>query len=185
LARLCPAKGLDLFVDAYLEIMNRGNFPELEIRVAGGMTAEDEPYLAEQKNKLDAAGLLDRATFSPNVDRAGKQAFLRNLSVFSVPARFPEAFGLYVLEALAAGVPVALPREGAFPEILEATEGGLLYEENKPFVIADALEDLLGRPDQARSMGCRGHKLVAERFSNERLAQELIDNILAPALART
>ena len=180
LARLCPLKGLDLLVDAYLEIMNRGNYHELELRVAGGMTTEDKPYLAEQKNKLDAAGLLDKSTFSPNVDRNGKLAFLRELSVFSVPARFPEAFGLYVLEALAAGVPAVLPRKGAFPEILEATGGGLLYEENQPSALADALEDLLSRPDEARSIGLHGHEIVTKRFSNERLAKELVDNILAP-----
>lgn len=162
--------------------MKRGNHPELELRVAGGMTTEDKPYLAEQKNKLDAAGLSDKSTFSPNVDRNGKLAFLRELSVFSVPARFPEAFGLYVLEALAAGVPAVLPRKGAFPEIIEATGGGLLYEENQPSALADALEDLLSRPDEARSIGLHGHETVTTRFSNERLAKELVDNILAPDL---
>ncbi len=180
LARLCPLKGLDVFVDAYLEIMKRGSHPQLELRVAGGLTSDDEPYLAEQKKKLDAVGLLDKATFLPNVDRNGKLAFLRDLTAFSVPARFPEAFGLYVLEALAAGVPVVLPREGAFPELVEITEGGLLYEENEPASLANALEDLLSRPNEAHAMGRRGHEIVAERFSNERLANELVDNILAP-----
>ncbi|MFP6901037.1 MAG: glycosyltransferase family 4 protein [Opitutales bacterium] len=185
LARLCPLKGLDVFVDAYLEIMQRGNHPELELRVAGGMTKEDEPYLNEQKKKLDAAGLLDKATFLPNVDREEKLTFLRDLTVFSVPARFPEAFGLYVVEALAAGVPVVLPEEGAFPEIVESTGGGLLYKPNEPGALADALEDLLSRPREAHAMGCRGHDAVVERFSNERLAIELIDNVLAqtPAIA--
>lgn len=180
LARLCPLKGLDVFVDAYLEIMKRGNHPQLELRVAGGMTSDDEPYVAEQKKKLDDAGLLDKTTFLPNVDRKEKLAFLRDLTAFSVPAQFPEAFGLYVLEALAAGVPVVLPREGAFPELVEITEGGIIYEENDPASLANALEDLLSRPDEAHAMGNRGHKIVAERFSNARLAKELVDNILAP-----
>ena len=180
LARLCPLKGLDLFVDAYLEIMKRGNNPELELRVAGGMTSDDEPFVDEQKNKLDAAGLLDKSTFRPNVDRNEKMAFLRDLSIFSVPVRFPEAFGLYVLETLAAGVPAVLPRKGSFPELIEATGGGLLYDESQPFALADALEDLLSRPDEARSMGLQGQKMVRQRFSNEHLAKELVDNILAP-----
>ena len=175
LARLCPLKGLDLLVDAYLEIMKRGNQPELELRVAGGMTDDDAPYVEEQKEKIRAAGLDGQTTFLPNVDREGKLAFLRDLTLFSVPSRYPEAFGLYVVEALAAGVPVVLPRTGAFPEILEATEGGLLYQPEKTSALPDALENLLSRPEEAHAMGIRGHETVAERFSNKTLAGELVD----------
>jgi glycosyltransferase involved in cell wall biosynthesis len=160
--------------------MKRGNNPELELRVAGGMTNDDQPFVDEQKNKLDAAGLLDKTTFRPNVDRNEKMAFLRDLSIFSVPVRFPEAFGLFVLETLAAGVPAVLPRKGSFPELIETTGGGLLYDESQPSALADALEDLLSRPDEARSMGLQGQKIVRQRFSNEHLAKELVDNILAP-----
>jgi glycosyltransferase involved in cell wall biosynthesis len=180
LARLNPLKGLDLLVEAYMEIMRRGNHPDLELRVAGGMTDDDEPYVDEQKKKLDASGLLGKATFLPNVDREKKLAFLGDLSVFSVPARLPEAFGLYVLEALASGVPVVLPRKGAFPELIEVTKGGLLYEKNEPVPLADALEDLLARPEEAHAMGQCGHEAVLHGFSNLHLAKELVDNILAP-----
>ncbi len=164
--------------------MKRGTHPELELRIAGGMTSADKPYVAEQKKKLADAGLLEKAIFSPNVDRNEKLAFLRDLTAFSVPARCPEAFGLYVLEALAAGVPVVLPREGAFPELVETTKGGVLYEENEPIALANALDDLLSRPDEARAMGRRGHEVVSERFSNEHLAKEFVENVLAriPAL---
>lgn len=184
LARLCPLKGLHVLVDAYIEIMKRGNHPELELRVAGGMTDEDEPYVEEQKKKLRASDLLDKATFLPNVDRDGKITFLRDLTVFSVPSQFPEAFGLYVLEALAAGVPVVLPEEGAFPELVKTTNAGVLYGPNDSTALAHALENLISRPDEAHAMGLRGHEIVSERFSNERLATELVDNVLAqiPAL---
>ena len=175
LARLCPLKGLDLLVDAYLEIMKRGNHPELELRIAGGMTAADAPYVDEQKEKIRAAGLDGQTTFLPNVDRDGKLAFLRDLTLFSVPSRYSEAFGLYVVEALAAGVPVVLPHTGAFPEIIEATEGGLLYQPEKPSALPDALENLLARPEEAHAMGIRGHEAVAKRFSNKTLAVELVD----------
>ncbi len=175
LARLCPLKGLDLLVDAYLEIMKRGNHPELELRIAGGMTDDDAPYVEEQKEKIRAAGLDGQTTFLPNVDRDGKLAFLRDLTLFSVPSRYPEAFGLYVVEALAAGVPVVLPHAGAFPEIIEATDGGLLYQSGKISALPDALENLLSRPEEAHAMGLRGHEAVTERFSNKTLAVELVD----------
>ena len=65
--------------------------------------------------------------------------FLKELSVFCVPARLPEAFGLYVIEAMAAGVPVVLPDHGSFPEIIEETKGGLLYSKDEPGGLVNSL----------------------------------------------
>jgi hypothetical protein len=56
--------------------------------------------------------------FFPNLSRAEKIDFLQGLTVFSVPALYGEAFGLYLIEALAAGVPVVQPRHAAFPELV-------------------------------------------------------------------
>ena len=111
--------------------------------------------------------------------------FLRDLTAFAVPSQFPEAFGLYVLEALAAGVPVVLPDDGAFPELVETTKGGVIYEPNDSSALAHALERLISQPNEAHAMGLRGHEIVGERFSNKRLVTELVDNVLAqiPALA--
>ena len=68
-----------------------------------------------------------------------------------------------------------LPHAGAFPEIIEATEGGLLYQPEEPSALPDALENLLSRPEEAHAMGLRGHEAVTERFSNKTLAVELVD----------
>jgi glycosyltransferase involved in cell wall biosynthesis len=108
--------------------------------------------------------LGDRAEFLPNLDRAAKAAFLQSLAVFSVPATYGEAFGMYVLEAQAAGVPVVQPRHGAFPEVLAATGGGLLCEPNQPAALAAALDQLLGDPTLARQLGAAGHQAVQEKF---------------------
>ncbi|MAS79554.1 MAG: hypothetical protein CMI25_04000, partial [Opitutae bacterium] len=124
-------------------------------------------------------------TFHPNVNREQKIDFLRKLTVFSVPARYPEAFGLYVVEALAAGVPVVLPDSGAFPELVEQTQGGRIYRPNEPNALVEALEPLLDNPDQAKGMGLVGHQSVARDFSNEQLAKRLVENILAPLQGRT
>ena len=60
------------------------------------------------------------------VSRSSRSNFLRSLTVLSVPARSGEAFGLYLIEAMAAGIPAVQPRLGAFPELIEATGGGVL-----------------------------------------------------------
>ena len=58
--------------------------------------------------------------------------FLQGLDVLSVPTTYREPKGLYVLEALANGVPVVQPRHGSFPELIEATGGGLLVNPDDP-----------------------------------------------------
>jgi len=177
LARQCPLKGLDLLVDAYLEIMKRGNHPDLELRVAGGMTGDDNAYVHEQKKKLKAAGLLEKTSFYPNLDRDEKLAFLRDLALLCVPSRYPEAFGLYVLEALAAGIPVVLPSVGAFPEIIQATQGGRLYDPKKPEHLPDALEASLANPVELKQTGLRGHQAVSKQYSNQALANRLVETL--------
>jgi glycosyltransferase involved in cell wall biosynthesis len=179
LARLCPLKGLDILVDAFLLLKEMDKFPDLRLEIAGGMTAEDELFVDEQRRKLTQAGLAEYFSIRPNVNR-DKLEFLRKLSVFSVPARYQEAFGLYVIEALAAGVPVVLPQGGAFPELVEQTQGGRIYQPNEPDALAESLQALLENPSQAKRMGLAGHESVSRDFSNEQLAKRLVDNILAP-----
>jgi glycosyltransferase involved in cell wall biosynthesis len=185
LARLCPLKGLDILVDAFIILKETDGFPDLRLEIAGGMTAEDEPFVDEQRRKLAQAGLSDCSRIRPNVDRKDKLDFLGKLSVFSVPARYPEAFGLYVIEALAAGVPVVLPESGAFPELVEQTQGGCIYQPNEPDTLAEALEPLLRNPEQAKTMGLAGHESVSRDFSNEQLAKRLVDNVLSPLKRHT
>ena len=185
LARLCPLKGLDILADAYLLLKEGGKFPDLRLELAGGMTAEDEPFVDEQRRKLTQAGLSDFSSIKPNIDRNEKLNFLRKLSVFSVPARYPEAFGLYVVEALASGVPVVLPHSGAFPELVEQTKGGLVYQPNDPSTLAESLEALLIDPEQSKKIGLNGHEVVSRDFANENLASRLLDNVLSPLQEQT
>ncbi len=180
LARLCPLKGLDLLVDSFIELKESGKHLTLRLEVAGGMTDEDESFVDEQRRKLTQSGWLDYARIVPNLNRQEKIDFLRGLSVFCVPARYQEAFGLYVVEALAAGVPVVLPGEGAFPEIVETTHGGLLYDPLINGGLSESLDKMLSDPLKAKEMGMRGSQSVFRNYANEKLAQSLVDRILSP-----
>lgn len=170
-ARMCREKGLPLAVDTFIEIRRRGRVPDLKLRVGGGCGPSDEPVVAEQKQKLAGAGLIEEVRFFPNVTREQKIEFLRGLTVFCTPALYGEAFGLYVIEALAAGVPVVQPRHGAFPELIEQTGGGLVAEPNAR-ALADAVESLLRDPARARALGAAGRRAVQERFSIQALAKQ-------------
>jgi glycosyltransferase involved in cell wall biosynthesis len=171
LARMCPVKGLADLVEAFI-ILKRGSaHRRLRLRVAGARTPSDEPYVRKIQRRLRSVGLIDEVDFLPNIDRENKLEFLRSLSVFSVPAKYDEAFGLYVLESLASGVPVVEPRRGALPELLEATGGGILCEPDSPESLADAIGSLLSDPERARALAEQGRKAVLKEFSADRMAK--------------
>ena len=179
-ARICPEKGLDLLVDAFIELKKSDQHKELRLAIAGTLPSENIIYLEEQKNKISRAGLDDFVEFETNLSRSDKIRFLKGLSLFCVPARFPEAFGLYVIEAMAAGVPVVLPDHGSFPEIIEETRGGLLYAKDEPSGLIHAMSTMLSDKLQAKQLAQQGRAAVHEKYSNDRLARELVENILAP-----
>lgn len=173
LARMCEDKGLPLLVDAFLELCRRGRIEDPLLRLAGVELADDEPLVATLTERIDAAGLSDRVELLPNLAPTAKVELLQSLTVFCVPAHADEAFGLYVLEANAAGVPVVAPRHAAFPEILERTGGGLLCEPEDAVALAEALEGLLGDPERSRALGALGRAGVREHFTAARMAAEV------------
>ena len=181
-ARMCREKGLDTLVEAYLLLKQRPARRALRLHVGGGCGPADEAFVQQLKHKLAAAGALPDTQFFPNVDHAAKLAFYRGLSVFSTPALYGEAFGLYLLEALAAGVPVVQPRHAAFPEIVEATGGGMLCAPGDPKALADAIEGLLGEPAAAQRLGQRGRDKVLRDFTMAGMAGHFIAAI-EPLLA--
>ena len=98
--------------------------------------------------------------------------FLHGLDVLSVPTTYHEPKGLYVLEALANGVPVAQPAHGSFPELVEATGGGLLVEPDNPERLAEGLHRLMDDRAGREAMGRRGQEAVHARFTARRMAEE-------------
>lgn len=173
-ARMCPEKGLDTLAAAYIQLRQRDRVKNLRLRIGGGCGAGDEPFVNSLRKRLSDANYLKDVEFFPNVDRAAKVKFLQSLSVFSVPVRCTEAFGLYLIEAMAAGVPVVQPRTGTFPELIEATGGGITYEGDSN-ALAAALEELLSNPERARSLGQAGKRAALEKFSAEAMAQSTLD----------
>ena len=174
LAHLFAAKGLDHLVDAFIRLKKRPELNSLRLKIAGTMTDADEPFVEAMKKQLDEAGVLESASFHPNITREEKIELLKSLSVLSVPAAHGEAFGLYVIEAMAAGVPVVQPRSGGFPEIIERTGGGILYESDDVDAYDSALTELLLQPEKAREMGVRGRKSIFQYFTIERMTQEIL-----------
>lgn len=182
LARIAPEKGLHVLVDAFTILAEKPEFQDLQLRVAGYLGAKDRPYYLALERKLADAGLIGRYDFLGEVDRPAKISFLRSLTVFSVPTVYREAKGLFVLEALANGVPVVQPNHGSFPELLEATGGGILVEPDSPEALADGLAELLHDPGICKQLGRRGRASVLQNFDDVTMAKrtaEFYERILS------
>jgi len=88
----------------------------------------------------------------------------------STPALYGEAFGLYIIEAMAAGIPVVQPRHSAFPELIAATGGGVICDPTAEG-LAQSIEQLLHDPIALGTLGEAGRKAVFQQFSVERMAE--------------
>lgn len=177
LARQIPGKGLHTLVDAF--ILLAAKIPAARLTVAGTTTDADRKFIRQQQAKLKAAGLSDRVTWRENLDVAEKIAHLRSLTVLSVPATYGEAFGLYVVEALACGVPVVEPDHAGLGELVRATGGGLLCRPADPASLAESLERVLTAPALRQSLADSGWSAVHREYTSDRMAADFEQVLLA------
>jgi len=172
--RLCPEKGLDSLIDAYIKLRHSGRIPNLKLAVGGGCQPMDEPFVEEQKNKLRKARLMDEVTLEVNIDRDRKLKFYSQLTLLSVPALYGEAFGLYIVEAMASGVPIIAPDDASFPEMVEETGAGVVFKKDSKETLANTIEELLLSPEQLKKYAKAGRTAAANTFNIQQMASSYI-----------
>lgn len=175
LARLAPEKGLHLLVDAFMQLREMPGMEHAELKVAGYLGAQHKQYAEEQFAKLNGAGLGGEYRYVGEVDRHGKVEFLHSIDVMSTPTIYREPKGLFVLEALASGVPVVQPEHGAFPELLAATGGGHLFPPGDASALATKLAELLADRAESRRLGMEGCRAVHQKYHADAAAAATID----------
>jgi glycosyltransferase involved in cell wall biosynthesis len=166
-ARIAPEKGLHVLADAYKLVREAGFNCTLE--AAGYMAPEQRPYLNAIEKHLQAGGLDFK--YHGALDRAQKIAYLESLDVLSTPTVYADPKGLFVLEAMAAGVPVVQPDHGAFPEIIRKTGGGILVTPENPQSLADGLLTILRDRELRGDLGRRAYAGVREHYRVDTMAQ--------------
>jgi len=112
--------------------------------------------------------------FHDDFEEQGLRDYLEKVSVVSVPVRNGEAFGIYLLECMVSGIPVVQPKLGAFPEIVELSGGGVIYEENTPEVLAQVLAKLLSDPEEMDRLSRNGKEGVDKHFHIDVQAERMI-----------
>jgi len=175
LCRMSEYFGLGIIVDAFIILKKNPKYSDLKLYLTGGYTGDDKPFVKKMLNNLTNAGIIADVTVFESFDLKYRLEFLKSLSLLSVPVPGGEAFGAYQVEALAAGVPIVQPNVGGYPEFVEATGGGIIYEPNDSEHLAAAISSLLDDPERVRRMGKQGRKVVMERFSMNNMANSILD----------
>ncbi len=164
-ARVAPEKGLHLLVEAYGIMREEMGLPPSRAQAAGYLG--DANYLAGIQHP--------EFKYHGEMSRQDKLRFLSALDVFSTPSTYAEPKGLSVLEAMAAGVPVVLPRHGAFPEMVGRTGGGLLFEPGDTRDLAAKLMQLYRDPQLRWRLGQSAASGVRKHYSAEQSARTTIE----------
>jgi glycosyltransferase involved in cell wall biosynthesis len=174
-ARIAPEKGLHVLAEAYVRFRKRAGSADVRLEAAGYMDASQAPYLETARSTLTRAGLATEFSYRGAIDRQGKLDFLRSLDVLSVPATYDEPKGMFLLEAMASGVPVVQPRRGAFTEVVEKTGGGLLVAPDDPEALAEGLHRVWSDPSTAASLGQRAYDGARAHYTIEQSTTRLLD----------
>lgn len=174
LARMVPEKGLHVLIDAYLHLRRLPGLEHTRLKIAGWAGPGQQSYVDQQLAKLREAGCLSDVEYLGTVDRAQKLAFLQSIDVLSVPTTYRDPKGLFVLEALATGVPVVQPDHGAFPELIAATAGGYLVPPDDPLALAQKLAEVLLNLDGTRHVGRSAAQVVRTKFNSQVAAEATV-----------
>ena len=172
-SRVSSHNGFDKIVDAFIAIKTEKEFSDLTLHVCGGYTADDKPFISEQIKKIKERGFKSSVKIYPEFIGSSKQDFLSSIDIMSVPVRKHDAYGLYILESNAAGIPVVQPATGAFPEILEMTGGGILYDPDTVEELTASLKTLLRNKELAVAYGKTGNKAVMDKLTLDHMSSDL------------
>jgi len=168
--RINAHNGFDKLVDAFIKLKSQNTLPGLTLHVSGGYTGVDKSFITEQIRKVKETGLKSFIRIYPEFHGNSKQEFFSNIDVMSVPVRKYDGYGLYLLEANAAGVPVVQPSTGAFPEIIAKTGGGIAYSSDDIDGLTESLKNMLNNKARMAEMGAKGKEKVLQELSLEKMS---------------
>jgi glycosyltransferase involved in cell wall biosynthesis len=171
--RISSQNGFDKLVDAFIDLKSGNSLPGLTLHVSGGYTGDDKPFISEQIRKIKSNGLKSFVRIYPEFQGNSKQEFFSNIDIMSVPVRKHDGYGLYILEANAAGIPVVQPATGAFPEIIARTKGGITYSPDNASELSATILNLLNENELRLRLGKQGKENVLNELSLEKMSEGL------------
>ncbi len=162
IGRLVPRKGFDTAIRALVSI--RKTIPDVRYVIIG-----EGPDRARLEALADQMGVSQCITFAGHISDSEKNSWLLKSDVYLHPSREEtgdvEGFGISIIEASAAGLPVMVGASGGAIETVEDGSTGILINPLKSDECAKVVVDMLSHPDKARSMGEAGRRFVALKFN--------------------
>jgi len=146
LSRLIPVKGVHVLIEAFA--IAQGQIPGMRLLIAG---AGDAEYTEKLRQRVSELGLQDVIRFLGNETAIEKP--LKAADIFVAPYLWPEAFGLSILEAMVAGLPLLGSNSGGIEELLAQGTRGLLFERENAADLARCLLDYAKDPGLRSKMG--------------------------------
>ena len=177
-SRLARLKGIEQFLQAAAALKAR--YLDVRFLIVGETSPPDPAYLEQLHALSRSLGVADVVTFTGL--RADVPAVLGAADVAVMPS-LNEALSNVLLESMAAGAPVVATRVGGTPEALMDGDTGLLVPPGDAGAITGAVSRLLDDRELARRLGCAARRLVAARFSVQRMVSATED-VYASLLAR-
>jgi glycosyltransferase involved in cell wall biosynthesis len=165
--RLVHLKGYDLLVRAMEKVII--HHPTAKLIIAGG-----GPEMKNLTELAAACGIPDSVELLGNISNDDVPAFFTGLAIFVQPSR-REAFGISVLEAMAARTPVVATRVGGLPELVADGINGLIIPPEDVEALAEAIVRLLNRPKECAKMGVEGRQIAENNFSWEKVASRYME----------
>ena len=162
--RLAEQKRPDIAVRALARLRERHPEASLDV-IAHGPLDGEVAALVSELGVQDAVRLLGKRDDVPEL--------LEEAECFLLTSDY-EGCPYTVLEAMAAGLPVAATRVGGVPELVIEGKTGVLFEPGDANAAADALAGLLGAPDRARTLGEEGRARVRSEFGRERMVRQTV-----------
>jgi len=172
-SRINKYNGIDKMVDAFIELKKKDTIPGLTLAICGGYTGDDKPFISKQISKIRENNLKKFVRIYPEFQGLKKEEFFNDVDIISVPVNKYDGYGLYILEANLAGIPVVQPATGAFPEILEMTGGGITYLPDTVEELANSILRLLTDEKLREDLGKTGHINVKSRLSLDSMSNGL------------
>jgi len=165
--RLASNKGLLELTDAFSTLARTDRSAHLVI------VGEDGGMRGAVEARAKAVGVSDRVHLLGHVDDDSVlSSAYREARLTVLPSEY-EAFGLVLLESLAAGTPVVASAVGGIPEFVEDGRAGLLVPPKSPVALATAIGRIWSDPDLARRLGEYGRDRVVPRYTWDGLADRL------------
>ncbi|ANS70373.1 transferase [Streptomyces lincolnensis] len=166
LGRLAEAKGVRLLMAAWDEIAASGGVGVPLVIAGAGPLEPEVTAWAAGRDDVRHVGLLDPAQC--------RQAVARSVAVVA-PSTWLEAFGLVVVEAMAAGVPAVAAGHGAFVELVEDGVTGLLHRPGDAASLASRIREIAADQDHNRQLGQAARRRYDQGFSPQVGLKRLVD----------